>query len=104
MNQLGFQTVLDNALQRTKLILCRKREEYAPDTDVLLNFKWAGAAQGITPEAALVAFMAKHFVSIAMMAKEPNKYSIPAWQEKLTDIRNYTILLEALLEEGSPPE
>jgi len=39
----------------------------------------------------------KHISSIAGMVKDPSSYNLKTWREKVTDLRNYTILLDALL-------
>ena len=39
----------------------------------------------------------KHYTSIEHMARSPYEYSLKHWNEKITDLRNYTFLLDALL-------
>ena len=89
---------VENSHNRSKKLLIRKGEEYStPDGNRLEQFYRAGAAQGITPTEALVGMVTKHFTSIADMAKDPFSYNLKKWREKVTDLRNYTILLDALL-------
>ena len=39
----------------------------------------------------------KHFTSMADMVKNPLDYSLKEWNERITDLRNYTFLLDALV-------
>ena len=63
----------------------------------LEQFHRAGSAQSINPCEALIGMATKHFTSIADMAKNPTIHTMKKWREKTGDLRNYTILLEALL-------
>ncbi len=97
MNQPDFDEVVNAALGASRDVLTIKGKEYSTDSDRLANFKMAAGSLGTNPVDALVSFAAKHFVSISMMAKTPARYDMKTWIEKTTDLRNYTILLEALL-------
>jgi len=39
----------------------------------------------------------ENFTSICDMAKDPNSYTLKQWNDKVTDLRNYTYLLDALV-------
>lgn len=93
-----FMVEVDKSFARSKALLIKKGAEYATASgNRLEQFYRAGAAQGITPAQALVGMAMKHVTSIADMAKNPEKYNLRKWNEKVTDLRNYTILLDALL-------
>jgi hypothetical protein len=97
MTNEDFTIEVENSFNRAKKVMLKKAKEYASEDDRLDNFKRAGAAQGIASSAALVGMAAKHFVSITEMAKNPNDYTTQQWHEKTGDLKNYMVLLEALL-------
>jgi len=103
MNESTFQIVIRNAHARSTRVLAGKRVEYSPGEDRLSNFKKAGELQGVTPEAALVGMLTKHYVSICEMVGQIGvgyvPYGLGVWNEKLDDARNYLFLLEALVRE-----
>ena len=98
MNNQEFMIEVENSHNRSKRLLLRKGKVYSTeDGDRLEQFYRAAAAQNINPCEALVGMATKHFTSIADMSKDPFEYSIKTWNEKITDLRNYTLLLDALL-------
>lgn len=97
MNAEMFSIELDNAFKRAKDVLDLKASFYSSDNDRLANFKAAAGAQSINPIQALVGMMTKHYVSVCDMSKDPTKYTIELWNEKLGDLRNYCLLCEVLI-------
>ena len=98
MTSEEFLIEVENSHNKSKRILIKKAAEYSPnDKDRLEQFCRAGWAQMITAPSALIGMAAKHFTSIADMAKRPDEYSLKKWDEKVTDLRNYTYLLDALV-------
>ena len=97
MNNENFMIEVEAAFLRSKRVLLRKQEEYAGEHDRLEQFYRVGAAHDIEPTQALIGMAMKHVTSIADMSKHPTLYNSKKWREKLTDLRNYTFLLEALL-------
>ena len=98
MNNQDFLIEMENSINRTKRTLNKKKEEYSQDdSDRLEQFYRAAAAQSINPCEALLGMATKHFTSIADMVKDPTEYSLKKWNEKIGDLRNYTILLDALV-------
>lgn len=97
MNNDLFQIEVENSCNRSKRVLIKKGSEYSGKEDRLEQFYRAGAAQNINPCEALVGMMAKHFTSVCDLAKDPTMHNLKKWREKTGDLRNYTILLEALL-------
>ena len=98
-----FEGVLESSLDRSRVILTEKASEYASDGDRLANFKQAAGALEVNPMEALVAFMTKHYVSVVKMSRNPHIYPLPMWNEKLGDLRNYTILADALVRDMREP-
>jgi hypothetical protein len=93
-------SILKNRLYRTEQILEQKAAEYVKDTDRLSNFKRAAQLLSCTPERALLGFVAKHIVALSDFVEDLERgyyHPMQQWDEKLGDIINYMILLEALL-------
>jgi hypothetical protein len=107
LNAKEFKFILDGNIDRTRNVLDYKATHYASDTDRLDNFKRAAAMLNTTPEKALLGFTAKHIVSVITMVEglaQGKVYKLDQWHEKLGDIINYCILLEALVTEGMEDE
>jgi hypothetical protein len=97
MTNEEFLIEVENSHNRSKKLLIKKAVEYSGDEDRLEQFYRAGCAQMINATEALIGMATKHFTSIADMAKRPDEYSLKKWDEKVTDLRNYTYLLDALV-------
>jgi hypothetical protein len=97
MTTPDFNKVVEDQLDRIRNVLVRKAAEYNLDDDRLSVFKHAAALSEETPEQALYGFMLKHIISMTDMINSKQTYSEELWNEKLTDINNYTILLQGLL-------
>ena len=85
-----------------KDVMCSKSADYSADDDKLFNFKLAAELDGVSPIEALRGMWLKHRTSIRQGLDElisgkcrPEVW----WVEKLTDDRNYSMLLQALLAE-----
>jgi hypothetical protein len=94
-----FNNVVEGQLDRIKNVLIRKAAEYNLDEDRLSVFKHAAALSEETPEQALYGFMLKHIISVTDMINSKESYSEELWNEKITDICNYLILLQGLLKD-----
>jgi hypothetical protein len=106
MDQQEFNKVMYNRIEKVKAIMASKSQEYARG-DKLSNFKKAAAALGTTPEQALIGFWIKHVVSITDLCNDLETGKIAPmkmWDEKITDLINYMILLEALVVERLPEQ
>jgi hypothetical protein len=99
MTTPDFNKVVEDQLDRIRNVLVKKAAEYNLDDDRLSVFKHAAALSEETPEQALYGFMLKHIISMTDMINSKQAYSEELWQEKLTDIQNYTILLIGLLKD-----
>ena len=99
MNTQEFDISLEQGHLRSKKLLMKKKVEYATEGDRLIQFYKTATMQNCSPQQALIGMAIKHFSSICDMASIPQDYSISQWREKITDLRNYTHLLDALNEE-----
>jgi len=98
-----FDKLVERETQRMKDVMCSKSADYSADDDKLFNFKLAAELDGISPIETLRGMWLKHRTSIRQGLDElvngKTEYcrSEKWWIEKLTDDRNYSILLQALL-------
>ena len=99
MNTPDFNVVVEAQLERIKNVLVKKAAEYSLDTDRLSVFKHGAGISEETPEQVLYGFMLKHIISITDMINSKGTYSEELWNEKITDICNYLILLQGLLKD-----
>lgn len=100
-----FLKLIDSRFEYCLELLGSKNAEYAEADDKLSNFKQAAALKGETPEKALWGMWAKHIISIRKIIYDLDLNKIPApdiVSEKCTDMINYTLLLEALIQERNP--
>lgn len=102
MKEKDFGQLVDARIAVCNQTLGRKANEYATE-DRLHNFKVAAALQGIGPETALLGMWVKHIVSVVdIVNKIERDGTVPSKEllsEKITDVINYPMLLEALIEE-----
>lgn len=99
MTTSDFNKVVEDQLERIRNVLVKKAAEYNLDDDRLSVFKHAAALSEETSEQVLYGFMLKHIISITDMINSKNSYTEELWNEKITDICNYLILLQGLLKD-----
>lgn len=98
MNHKEFELELEQSFLRSKKVLAKKAKEYSDeDGDRLEQFHRVAAANNVEPTEALIGMAVKHWTSLADMCKCPDLYKLKNFREKITDLRNYTLLLDALL-------
>lgn len=97
MTNEQFQIELEKAFLRSKQVLNKKEKEYSEGKDRLDQFKLASGLNNEPATRSLWGMATKHITSLSVMVKDPTVYNIEIWREKLTDLRNYTFLLETLL-------
>lgn len=97
MTPVDFNKVVEDQLARIQRVLVKKENEYSLGTDRLSVFKHGAGITEETPEQVLYGFMLKHIISVTDMVNSKATYSEELWNEKITDICNYLILLQGLL-------
>lgn len=97
MTTSEFNKVVEAQLDRIRNVLVKKQAEYNLDADRLSVFKHGAGCSEETPEQVLYGFMLKHIISVTDMINSEGTYSEELWNEKITDICNYLILLQGLL-------
>jgi len=87
-------------------LLLSKRAEYAVDEDCLSNFKVTAGQLGVPPEEVCLVFLMKHTQAIAKAAMDKSTRldwggsgAKEGFSQRISDARNYLILLAALIEE-----
>ena len=89
-----FNKIVEGQLDRIRNVLVKKQAEYNLDDDRLSVFKHGAGISEETPEQVLYGFMLKHIISVTDMINSKGTYSEELWNEKITDICNYLILLQ----------
>lgn len=90
--------VLSSKAKEYDCQVCRYRLQNFYDASLLLYPVEQEGDRGARSLAAL-SFMTKHVVSVFQMVKSGSGYTREQWDEKLGDLINYVVLLEATLED-----
>jgi hypothetical protein len=101
MTREDFSNRVEKRIDLIRQTLLTKHKEYAQDDNVFRNFDEAAGGFSLhsTSAEVLWSYMTKHLVSIKDIVAE-NKAADPAViSEKIGDVINYLILLEAMLNE-----
>lgn len=94
-----FNIIVKERIIKIQQVLQSKGKEYAlNDMDRLENFKISGRIQSKSAEQALLGYFFKHLTSIITMI-EIGIYDTEKVDEKIGDMINYLVLLEALMKE-----
>jgi hypothetical protein len=102
MNHKDFSKLLRERQSKERDVMVTKAGEYANDDERFSNFHNGAPfmASGNTPEACLWNYLSKHLVAvrdainqIELGVVKPMEF----WDEKLGDMRNYSVLLEGLI-------
>ena len=102
MNATKFEQIAAHRIAHCRKVMSDKGEEYSRNFDRLHNFRTAASIDGETPERALWGMMKKHIVSVRDMVDDTKHGIIPTRKqvdEKITDMINYSLLLEGLFVE-----
>jgi lipopolysaccharide biosynthesis glycosyltransferase len=101
MTTKDLETLVQQRFTYCQEVLFAKNAEYAREYNVLSNFHLAATLQDCPATQALMGMAAKHIVSLFTFAQKPWSHTLEQWQEKITDIINYCLLLEAMAVEWS---
>lgn len=105
METKQFDSIVDHRIAQIKRTLSYKAKEYAFDNDRLWNFKQAAKLSNSTQHQALWGIALKHLVSVVDLIEGRLPPEPALINEKVGDMINYLILLEAtLLEKDSMEE
>ena len=95
-----FETILKERLGKIQSVLGSKAKEYAQNGDRLYNFRLAATINETTMEKALWGMATKHLVSVMDLVEGRLSITEPMVNEKIGDMINYLILLEAVFKES----
>jgi hypothetical protein len=107
MNAERFSIIYNDLESKERELIMRKRSEYAPDVDVLANFKQTAAILHIEPEDVCAVFMMKHVQAVVNGARNPETRlefgdaQREGFAQRISDARNYLMLMAALVDERS---
>jgi hypothetical protein len=104
MTDETFNKIVSERVKKIQTVLSAKSKQYALDGDRLHNFKVAARLLKTTPEQALWGIAVKHLVSVedlVMGRLAPTQETV---DEKIGDMINYLVLLEAVLTETDREE
>ena len=99
MKNEEFEKLLDKRMAAIDAILSSKAKEYAFEGDRLWNFKVAAKVSSTTQQFALWGMAMKHLVSVMDLVNGFLANTEENVTEKIGDLINYLILLEAVLQE-----
>jgi hypothetical protein len=102
MTSEEFNKILEQRIAKMRESLGTKRNEYAKTDNVFHNFNRASAVLQTTREEALMGMAVKHFVSILDIVDNLGDQFPPPQEvisEKIGDMINYLVILEAMLYE-----
>lgn len=102
MKHEEFLQILQRRIDLCRKTLAAKSKEYASEDDKLYNFKRGAAVLNKNQIEVLVGYMTKHLISVmdtARMATVGIHPSVEVVDEKIGDLINYLILLEATITE-----
>ena len=103
VTQEQFNLILEQRLEKIRGVLGSKAKEYATTTDRMHNFNVAARIMDTTPEKALWGIFMKHLVSVIDLVDGVDA-TVNMVDEKMGDMINYMILLEAMLKNGRGTE
>ena len=92
-----FLSDTDVLLAQCKSMLSRKNHDYAGNTDIFSNFKFAASAAGISPPQSILVLLGVKISRLSQLigsGKEPLNEKI---EDSIVDLINYALLLHGLL-------
>lgn len=95
-----FDSLLRIKHEEEEKLLASKGLEYTiGDSDRLIAFKEIAKQLGITPKQVCMVFMTKHFFSLCNYVSGQAIPTTEQLSDRVTDLRNYALFLEALDED-----
>jgi hypothetical protein len=107
MTATEFDKLLERRIECIRSTLKTKSAEYAPGNDRLHNFKIGARILDLTPAQVCLGFLTKHLVSVLDIieaAAGGHALRLAYLDEKIGDLINYFVLLEAILTSAADPD
>lgn len=102
MNGSDFRQLLDDTSTRLRELTASKGIEYANSDDQLANFKRLSQRLGLSPEAVILVYLAKHLDAIDSFVRTGRVHSEPI-VGRIDDAILYLVLLKAQIAESHLP-
>src|SRR5690348_62432 len=103
MTNKELYELMDSIFSKAKEIAKAKGEDYTKGSlDALANFKEGGVSIGTDPKKVCWIFMNKHYQAITNYVKTNGQSESEPISERIKDLINYLVLLQALIVEGQP--
>jgi hypothetical protein len=99
MTHEEFNILLSKRIAKSRKVLLSKANEYATDDERLQNFKDGASLLNTTPEFYALSLTTKHIIALKDFISTQRSIDQRFIDEKIGDIINYMILLEAILTE-----
>lgn len=96
--EIEFDKIVEDILDNARETLINKGKEYRRNNNPYHNFEVGAEIKNVSREEIIDDFMLKHYISYRDMINDIKEGKYPTndyVREKLGDIRNYLILLEA---------
>lgn len=97
-----FKEIANKRIEHCQKLLLSKGEEYSREGDRLHNFKSSARIDNTTPSRDLWGYWKKHITSLKDMVDDLDKGIFPSQKlidDKLSDMINYSLLFEGIIED-----
>lgn len=101
MKEGNILAIADKLFEESFKLLKNKNKDYSNNDDALSGFKLAAKEAGITTYQAWLVYARKHWGAIANFCKNGGQVESEPIRERLKDMINYCVLLEAIIEDNS---
>ena len=102
MNRKDFDKIVEERINKIRESLVVKGKEYQRGDNIFHNFERGSSITGNSREQVMWGFALKHLISFMDILDDCEKYNYPSielLEEKIGDIINYYILMEASIKE-----
>ena len=90
-----FQSFISRRLKRCIETLTMKRKEYTDEVNPFINFECGAKTIDEVPDRIMFYYMLKHFESFKDIVLNQKKVSRETWDEKVSDLMNYILIIDA---------
>ena len=97
MQKDQFEFLVRELRREADELLLEKGQDYAPQEDVLQNFKVDAAFLGLDPKLLCMVYMTKHLRAVSN-SLQGHSLKVESVQERLRDVYNYIQFLYAMVE------
>jgi len=99
MDYAGFKRVIDQQFKRNYDELLARATETPAGGDLLNKIKLAASLQGVSTREAVAGMMSECTVDLFAMMTDVDEHTMEEWDEKITSLVNYLVLLKVVMAE-----